>query len=136
LDLRGRLHVFRIELVPPSKDFVVVGSVACVASGSAGPEYPHWISGDRARQVELVTPLAHVDATVRIEGCRIERRADLAPRTVVQLRAGFPVRLVLPAGVTLPGPPLFVGVSLTAEDARFGGLPSFFDEHGEALCLA
>ncbi|NOT32183.1 MAG: hypothetical protein HOP15_17185, partial [Planctomycetes bacterium] len=143
LDLRGRLHVFRLELVPPSPGTDMKSSVSYVEHGSAGRELTLGQQSTLAQQrqgdavLDIVTPLARIDATVRVAGCRVERLSDLGPRTEVRLRAGYPVRLALPVGVLLPEPPFFLGVSLGGEDAGwFAEGARFFDERGEALVHA
>ena len=128
IDLRGRLRVFRLELVPPAPEFPLTGSLRYVESGSSGAE--HALSFQDQALLEWVTPLARLDATVRVAGCRLERLRDLAPTTRVQLRAGFPVQLALPADVGLPGSALAIGVSIVEEDATDYAV-HFFDERGE-----
>ena len=134
IDLRGRLHVFRIELVPPSPGSETKSTVSYTEHGSAGPEHTLGQRRQGDAVLDIVTLLARIDATVRVAGCRVERLFDLGPSTEVRLRAGYPVRLALPAGVSLPEPPLFLGVALSGVDAGWSAWDAgFFDEHGETL---
>lgn len=118
------------EIERPSPEFALTGSLQYTESGSGGEEEV-LLFRDRA-VLEVVTPLERLDATLRVAGCRTERLENLAPRTRVQLRGGYPVRLALPSGVELPGPPLAIGVSIAEDegDAPEGAM-RFFDEHGE-----
>ncbi|MSR61802.1 MAG: carboxypeptidase regulatory-like domain-containing protein [Planctomycetes bacterium] len=135
LDLRGRLHLFTFELVPPSPGFELRSSVSYTASGTSAPvQSAEWFLDEDPR---LATRLEHIDATLRVEGCRAERFVDPGPRTEVHLRAGLPTRLVLPRGIALPAPPLRLGATLLDEDGKPSGASSApFDEHGELRCFA
>lgn len=140
LDLRGRLHAFTLDLVRPSRPFPLSGSVRYSEAGTTTPVRRQFF---RQSPVVVVTPLAAIDVMVRARDCRIERLFDLAERTEVHLRLGLPVRLALPRDVTLPAPPLLLGVELVSLDERreerarsYSEVlpPPPFDEHGETLC--
>ena len=145
LDLRGRLHVFTLDLVPPPPSFELSGSVLFTESGAGEPVRLQFFYKS---PVVVVTPLAAIDVVVRAFDCRIEHLPALAERTELQLRAGLPVRLVLPRDVALPDPPLFVGARLVRKDEREGERSELwarsyglvmptppFDENGEISCL-
>lgn len=133
IDLRGRLHVFRIRLVRPTRESFPPWELSWSQSGVGDPDRTRKRLS-RAPDVALVTPLARIDATLRVEGYRVEHLVDLAPETEVHLRPGYPVRLVLPRGAKLPEPPLFLGIALG--DLERHGEPRFFDAQGEALLHA
>jgi hypothetical protein len=87
IDLRGRLHVFRIELVRPFPELALRGSVQYGSAGSsAEPEFLRFHFRKRSELV-LVTSHARIDASVQVVGCRAEELTDLGARTRVELRA-------------------------------------------------
>jgi len=135
LDLRGRLHLFTFELVPPFSSFQYSCSLSYTPSGASAPVQPaEWFLPNE--EPKLVTLLEHIDATLRVEGCRVERFTDLAPHTEVHLRAGLCVRLALPRGVELPARPLRLGATLLGENGEpVGASSQLFDEHGELRCF-
>ena len=142
LDLRGRLHVFTLDLVPPSPSLALSGSVRFSASGTTTPVRRQYF---QQSPVVLATPLTAIDAMVRVRDCRIERLSALAERTEVHLRPCLTVRLALPRDIVLPPPPLFLGAEIVREGERpeerarsyseVSPTPPF-DEHGETLCQA
>ncbi len=143
IDLCGRLRAFTLELLSPSHALQLSGTVSYREARTRAPLRRLYFSQS---PVLVVTPLAAIDVVVRARDCRIERLAALAERTEVRLRPALEVRLVLPGGLVLPPPPLFVGASLEdADPQRSDERPrgqaesratTAFDEHGESLCLA
>jgi len=142
LDLRGRLNVFTLALVPPSPSLAISGSVSFTGSGASSPV--RCLLFDES-PVVLLTPLATIDVTVCARDCRIERFSAIAERTEVRLRPCLAVRLALPRGILLPAPPLHVGARLEREGERpEERIRSFqtlsptepFDENGVAVCQA
>jgi hypothetical protein len=134
IDLRGRIHVFELTLVPPSPGFELTGgTLRFQKTGTHGSKRVRGL-GRPTEPVKIVTPLARIDVTVRVDGCRVEDLTDLPPRTEVRLRPGIPVRLVLSADVALPGPPLFLGAGLESTDGTPGAEAVLFDARGELLC--
>jgi hypothetical protein len=106
----------------------------CLRYSEAGVGGPERLSiFDESRSLQVVTRLAHIDAKLIVQACRLERFTDLAPRTEVRLRAGHPLRLVLAPGVEPPRPPLFLGATLFDESETAWSGTSFFDERGEVL---
>ena len=136
VDLRGRLHVFRIRLAPPSPHVFPTWSLSWSASGTHAAEHTKRRQSLGDEEILVVTTLGRIDATLRVEGYRVERLVDLASETEVHLRPGYPLRLALPAGARLPQPPLFLGVALGGATVDARGDVSFFDERGEALVHA
>ena len=133
IDLRGRLRVFRIRLVTPTPNDHPRWSLSWSASGVNDEERSKMMRSYGESGVVLVTTLARVDATLRVEGYRPEHLVDLAPETEVHLRTGYAVRLALPAGARLPEPPLFLGIALGGAEPDQQGDVGYFDERGEAL---
>jgi hypothetical protein len=142
LDLRGRLHVFTLDLVPPSPSFEISGIVFFNEVGTSSPVLRKYF---QESPVVVVTPLPAIDVRVRARNCRLERFSALSESTEVRLRPCLTVRLVLPRDIVLPPPPLFLGAGLEPEGhgpkewmstaSQFSAIPRF-DERGEALCQA
>lgn len=131
IDLRGRLHVFTFELVPPPGATLAGGWISYGAAGSTS----RWPSIQiRKNRVIVTTPHESIDVLVRADGFRIERLSGPSEHTEIRLRPGLTVRLVLPSGVDLPAAPLFVGATLVGDDANRPTPRAFFDDKGEILC--
>jgi hypothetical protein len=142
LDVRGRLSAFTLELVPPSPELALSGTVCFTEAGTSSPVHRKHFEES---PVVVVTPLAAIDVLVRARECRLERLSALAERTEVRLRPFLPVRLALPRDVLLPGQPLVVSARLEREGERREerarsysemNMTPPFDEHGEALFQA
>ena len=133
LDLRGKVHVFELELVPPAPGFRIAGRVLYGTAGTGVLDQGFLLGSNHVR---LVSASAALDAELRVEGCRIERLATLAPHTRVELRAGFPVRLVLRPEVSLPASPVRLGAALSIRGDWSSQGARFFDEHGEVVLFA
>jgi hypothetical protein len=132
IDLRGQLHVFAFELVPPAPMSELDASVDFTPRGESEPEGHAYFQGTKG---QLATRFERVDATLRVSGYRSERLTDLGPRTEVRLRPGLAVRLVLPRGLSLPQPPLALGATLGDPDGRsIRATARLFDENGELRC--
>ncbi len=135
IDLRSKLHVVRLTLVPPTAQGDLRGQVSYVPAGEAG-------AGGRQRSffrnpVVLVTPHERIDATLSVQGYRSERLEGLGGEREVRLRPALQVILALPGGVVLPEPPVFLKATLGLEDgsvADWGG--NAFDERHEIRCFA
>ncbi|MSR61803.1 MAG: hypothetical protein EXS08_05090 [Planctomycetes bacterium] len=135
IDLRGRLHLFALALVAPSSSAGLAGVVMFMPAGASAPVYSRHLQGMDS-VVELLSTLPQIDATVRVDGYRLEHLTDLGPRTEVHLRTGLCMRLTLPTEFEPPDPPLLLGATLVdAADERAGATIQFFDERGELACF-
>jgi hypothetical protein len=122
IDLRGRLHAFTFELVPPSGSVEPSGRLVLVPAGRSGPVQGRSFRG---RTVVVVTPHARIDATVLASGFRAERVDDPGPLTEVRLSPGLSVVLALPPELEPLPRGLSLAVVLAGVESSGGGLLVF-----------
>jgi len=132
IDLRGRLHALRLTLTAEGRhDFTGRVVYRSAEDGGSGPT--QWF---QASTVLLVTPHEHLDVTVYVAGFRTVELRGVSGERELTLEPSLRVRLVLPAEVELPAPPVFLKAVLAADDGfdeiDWGG--EAFDEEREVRC--
>ena len=132
IDLRGRLHALRLTLSAAGRH-EFVGRVAYRPAGDEGGGQTQWF---QSSPVLLVTPHARLDAELFVSGFRTVELRGVSGERELTLEPALRVRLVLPAEVELPAPPVFLKAVLAAEDGfddiDWGG--EVFDERREVGC--
>jgi hypothetical protein len=114
IDLRGKLHTFRLTLVPPGPPSSLRG--LCLARGMGEPMgcYEHF---EGSPTVISVHP--RVDVELWVDGFRPTRVPNVHSDETVTLEPGWPIRLVLADHVPLPEPPVSWSVVLIDESPFF-----------------
>ena len=132
IDLRRRLFVTRLRLLPPEPDPGLEGNLAYGTPG--GETLWHYFRGNTA---ELVTTVESLDIECTIRGYRAVRLSDVRGELEVPLTHALRVRLVLPPSAVLPGPPRYLKATLVGGehggDVDWGA--SVFDESRESASL-
>jgi len=116
LDLRGKLHVRRVRLVPPEGQVVTSGSYLAYPSGEREGFYAP-IDGSELR---IISPYPSPTVEIRATGYRSVRLEELSEDRTVDLQPGWPVRLVLDDDVRLPEPPVAWSLELHGVGPQFG----------------
>lgn len=140
LDLRGALRHIRLTLVAPEARAgesleELKGNLAYWAPGTDEKAWT-WFSRS---PVEVLTPHLAFDGTLSVPGFRTLALHGVDGDRELHLERAIAVRLVLPSGIPLPAPPLYVKATLVPPDGDgmsmdWGGDP--FDETREITCLA
>lgn len=139
VDLRGRLHVFRLELVTPDPKEDVQGEIRFTRAGADEEEEAAW-RWFSTKDVVLASPHPSLDVRVEARGYRPADLVGVAGDTEVLLRRGIQVRVVLRGTAEIPPPPNhFKAALVPAEGDDSTGIDwgaPCFDESRESVVAA
>lgn len=136
IDLRGLLHVHRVS-IDSRPTLSRWGRLRHRPAGAAG--WGEWVLFNEDG-LTLVTLAPRLDLELTAPGYRTVRLDDVGEEVEARLDVGFPVRLRLPASVSLPEPPYLLKAQLTppggVDDALVDLFGPAFDERREVSVTA
>lgn len=117
VDLRGRLFLHCLELVPPVGGELLGGMLGYAPrddpSGASVPWHFRLAQEEfQGRRIELLSSAPAIDIFLEARGFQSDTLADVSGARRVALRPKLPVRLVLAASAPLPDPPDCLKASL------------------------
>jgi len=114
VDLRGKLHCFRLTMLAPDGAPAPYGKVLVAARRRSLP-LSFWTDLDMPTHLVLTTQ-SYVDVDARVPGYRSVHLDDVSEDRTVQLEPGLPLRLVLPDDVELPPPNVTWSLQLIGDE--------------------
>jgi hypothetical protein len=123
LDLRGLIHVRRITLVAPSGMRELKGQFLVCRQGEGTGIWKAF----EGSELLVLSPFEAQDIWLQGPGLRSFRLAGVREDRTVALEPGWPIRLVLMDGISLPEPPVSWSVVLYSKSSGPGYPPIQFE---------
>jgi hypothetical protein len=101
VDLRGKIHAFRLTVIAPDGTPAPYGKVLVDGRRRALPPLSFWTDLDMPTHLVLTTE-TDADIDVRVPGYQSVHLDDVSEDRTIELHSGLPLRLVLPEDIELP----------------------------------